>query len=55
MFHKVPELTLAQQLELTPAEIGHNVHAYPTLSEVLPEVAETKNSLSVLKYFLLAW
>jgi len=36
----LPELTLAQQMELTPAEIGHNVHAHPTLSEVLHEAAK---------------
>ncbi len=36
----LPELTLAQQLELTPTEIGHNVHAHPTLSEVLHEAAK---------------
>jgi dihydrolipoamide dehydrogenase len=36
----LPELTLAQQLELTPAEIGHNVHAHPTLGEVLHEAAK---------------
>jgi dihydrolipoamide dehydrogenase len=36
----LPELTLAQKMELTPAEIGHNVHAHPTLSEVLHEAAK---------------
>jgi dihydrolipoamide dehydrogenase len=36
----LPELTLAQANELTPAEIGHNVHAHPTLSEVLHEAAK---------------
>ena len=36
----LPELTLAQLMELTPAEIGRNVHAHPTLSEVLHEIAE---------------
>jgi dihydrolipoamide dehydrogenase len=35
----LPELTLAQMWELTPAEIGRNVHAHPTLSEALMEVA----------------
>ena len=35
----LPELTLAQMMELTPAEISRNVHAHPTLSEVLMEVA----------------
>ncbi len=36
----LPELTLAQQMELTPTEIGHNVHAHPSLSEVLHEAAK---------------
>lgn len=36
----LPELTLAQMMELTPAEIARNVHAHPTLSEVLAEIAE---------------
>lgn len=35
----LPELTLAQANELTPLEIAHNVHAHPTLSEVLMEAA----------------
>ena len=35
----LPELTLAQMMELTPTEIGRNVHAHPTLSEVLMEAA----------------
>ena len=35
----LPELTLAHMLELTPAEIARNVHAHPTLSEVLMEAA----------------
>ncbi len=35
----LPELTLAQRMELTPAEIARNVHAHPTLSEVLMEAA----------------
>jgi len=35
----LPELTLAQMMELTPQEIGRNVHAHPTLSEVLMEAA----------------
>jgi len=35
----LPELTLAQMMELTPAEIARNVHAHPTLSEVLLEAA----------------
>ncbi|MCJ7732920.1 MAG: dihydrolipoyl dehydrogenase [Anaerolineales bacterium] len=36
----LPELTLAQANELTAAEIGHNIHAHPTLSEVLHEAAK---------------
>jgi dihydrolipoamide dehydrogenase len=35
----LPELTIAQMMELTPAEIARNVHAHPTLSETLMEVA----------------
>ncbi|MCB0161144.1 MAG: dihydrolipoyl dehydrogenase, partial [Caldilineaceae bacterium] len=35
----LPELSLAQFMEITPAEIARNVHAHPTLSEVLMEAA----------------
>lgn len=35
----LPELTLAQMMELTPAEIARNVHAHPSLSETLMEMA----------------
>jgi dihydrolipoamide dehydrogenase len=35
----LPELTLAQMMELTPEQIARNVHAHPTLSEVLMEAA----------------
>jgi dihydrolipoamide dehydrogenase len=35
----LPELTLSQMMELTPSEIARNVHAHPTLSEVLMEAA----------------
>lgn len=35
----LPELTLAQMMELTAAEIARNVHAHPTLSEALMEAA----------------
>ncbi len=35
----LPELTLAQMMELTTAEIARNVHAHPTLSEILMEAA----------------
>ncbi len=36
----LPELTLAQMMELTPEEIARNVHAHPTLTEALMEAAE---------------
>jgi dihydrolipoamide dehydrogenase len=35
----LPELTLAQMMELTTAEIARNVHAHPSLSEALMEAA----------------
>lgn len=35
----LPELTLAQSMELTAEEISRNVHAHPTLSEVIMEAA----------------
>jgi dihydrolipoamide dehydrogenase len=35
----LPELTLAQMMELTPAEIARNVHAHPTISEAIMEAA----------------
>ena len=35
----LPELTLAHNEELTADEIAHNVHAHPSLSEVLAEAA----------------
>ena len=35
----LPELTIAQMMELTTAEISRNVHAHPTLSEALMEAA----------------
>jgi len=35
----LPELTLAQSMELTAAEIANNVHAHPTLSEAVMEAA----------------
>jgi dihydrolipoamide dehydrogenase len=43
----LPELTLAQMMELTPAEIARNVHAHPTLSEVLAEAAEDAEGHSI--------
>lgn len=35
----LPELSLAQFMEITPAEIARTVHSHPTLSEVLMEAA----------------
>ncbi|MDD5370621.1 MAG: dihydrolipoyl dehydrogenase [Anaerolineaceae bacterium] len=35
----LPELTLAQMMELTPNEIARNVHTHPTLAEVIMEAA----------------
>ena len=35
----LPELTIAQMMELTTAELSRNVHAHPTLSEALMEAA----------------
>lgn len=35
----LPELTLAQRMELTADEIASNIHAHPTLSEVIMESA----------------
>ncbi len=35
----LPELTIAQMMELTPEEIARNVHPHPTLSETLMEAA----------------
>ena len=43
----LPELTLAQMMELTPAEIAHNVHAHPTLSEVLMEAAHDAEGMPI--------
>jgi len=35
----LPELTLAQRMELTPQELIQNVHAHPTLGEVVHEAS----------------
>lgn len=35
----LPELTISQMMELTPAEIARNVHVHPTLGETLMEAA----------------
>jgi dihydrolipoamide dehydrogenase len=43
----LPELTLAQRMELTTAEIARNVHAHPTLSEVIMEAAEAAEGHSI--------
>ena len=36
----LPEYQLAQQYDLTADEVGRVVHAHPSLSEALKEVAE---------------
>jgi dihydrolipoamide dehydrogenase len=43
----LPELTLAQRNELTTAEIARNIHAHPSLSEVLMEAAEAAEGHSI--------
>jgi dihydrolipoamide dehydrogenase len=43
----LPELTLAQMMEITPAEISRNVHAHPTLSEALMEAAHSIEGHSI--------
>jgi dihydrolipoamide dehydrogenase len=43
----LPELTLAQKMELTAEEIAHNIHAHPTLSEVILEAAEAIEGQSI--------
>ncbi len=43
----LPELTLAQRMELTTAEIARNVHAHPTLSEALLEAVENAEGHSI--------
>ena len=35
----LPELSLAQFMEITPAEIARNIHPHPTLSEAIMEAA----------------
>ena len=45
----LPELTLAQMMELTPAEIARNVHAHPSLSEVLMEAAHDAEGQAIHK------
>jgi len=43
----LPELTLAQQMELTAEEIAKNIHAHPTLSEAIMEAAEAIEGKSI--------
>ena len=43
----LPELTLAQQNELTTQEIAHNIHTHPTLSEAILEAAEMLNGSGI--------
>jgi dihydrolipoamide dehydrogenase len=43
----LPELTISQMMELTPAEIARNVHSHPTLSEVLMEAAQAAEGHSI--------
>lgn len=43
----LPELTLAWQNGLTIGDIGHNVHAHPTLSEVIMEAAHAASGHAI--------
>ena len=43
----LPELTIAQMMELTTAELARNVHAHPTLSEALMEAAHAAEGHSI--------
>lgn len=43
----LPELTLAQRMEMTAHEIASNIHTHPTLSEVLMEAAEGAEGQSI--------
>jgi dihydrolipoamide dehydrogenase len=43
----LPELTLAQMMELTPEQIGRNVHAHPTLTETLMEAAHVAEGMPI--------
>jgi dihydrolipoamide dehydrogenase len=43
----LPELTIAQMMELTTAEIARNVHAHPSLSEALMEAAHAAEGHSI--------
>jgi dihydrolipoamide dehydrogenase len=43
----LPELTLAQRMEMTAEDIANNIHAHPTLSEVLMEAAEAASGNAI--------
>jgi dihydrolipoamide dehydrogenase len=43
----LPELTIAQMMELTTTEIARNVHAHPTLTEALMEAAHGAEGHSI--------
>jgi dihydrolipoamide dehydrogenase len=43
----LPELTIAHMMELTAAEIARNIHAHPTLSEVLMEAAHASSGHAI--------
>jgi dihydrolipoamide dehydrogenase len=43
----LPELTLARMMELTPHEIARNIHAHPTLSEVIMEAAHAATGQAI--------
>ncbi len=43
----LPELTIAQKMELTVNEVGRNVHIHPTLTEALMEAAEDAEGHSI--------
>ena len=45
----LPELTLAHQLQIDPAEIARNVHAHPTLGEVVMEAAHDVSGHAIHK------
>lgn len=43
----LPELSLAQFMEITPAEIARTVHSHPTLSEMIMEAAHAVEGHSI--------
>lgn len=43
----LPELTLAQRMEITAEDIAGNIHAHPTLSEALLEAAEAAHGSAI--------